>query len=34
VLDENRPMRALLRKLGGRVGLASRGVCDIELALA
>ncbi|TMA73071.1 MAG: GNAT family N-acetyltransferase [Deltaproteobacteria bacterium] len=34
VLDENRPMRALLRKLGGHVGLASRGVCDIELALA
>jgi RimJ/RimL family protein N-acetyltransferase len=34
VLDENRAMRDLLRKLGGRVGLASRGVCDIELALA
>jgi GNAT superfamily N-acetyltransferase len=33
MLDENRPMRGLLRKLGGRVGMASRGVCDIELAL-
>jgi GNAT superfamily N-acetyltransferase len=33
MLDENRAMRDLLRKLGGRVGLASRGVCDIELAL-
>lgn len=34
ILEENRAMRDLLRKLGGRVGLASRGVCDIELALA
>jgi RimJ/RimL family protein N-acetyltransferase len=33
VLDENRPMRTLLRKLGGRVGLALRGVCEVELAL-
>jgi RimJ/RimL family protein N-acetyltransferase len=33
MLEENRAMRDLLRKLGGRVGLASRGVCDIELAL-
>jgi RimJ/RimL family protein N-acetyltransferase len=33
LLEENRPMRDLLRKLGGRVGLALRGVCDIELAL-
>ena len=34
VLDENRPMRGLLRKLGGRVGLASRGVCEVDLSLA
>ena len=34
VLEENGPMRALLRKLGGHVGLASRGVCEIELGLA
>ena len=34
VLDENRPMRGLLRKLGGRVGLASRGVCEVDLALS
>jgi len=33
MLDENRPMRDLLRKLGGRIGVASRGVCEIELAL-
>jgi len=33
MLDENRPMRGLLRKLGGRIGVASRGVCDIELSL-
>jgi RimJ/RimL family protein N-acetyltransferase len=34
VLEENRPMRSLLRKLGARVGLPSRGVCDMELALS
>lgn len=34
MLDENRAMRGLLRKLGGRVGLPSRGVCDIELAIS
>ena len=34
VLEENHPMRDLLRKLGARVGLPSRGVCEIELALA
>jgi len=33
VLDENRPMRTLLRKFGGRVGLALRGVCEVDLAL-
>ena len=33
ILDDNRKMRGLLRKLGGRVGLSSRGVCDIDLAL-
>jgi len=33
VLDENRPMRALLHELGGHVGLASRGVCEVDLAL-
>ncbi|MFL5438910.1 MAG: GNAT family N-acetyltransferase [Myxococcales bacterium] len=33
IIDDNRPMRALLRKHGGRVGLPSRGVCNIELAL-
>jgi RimJ/RimL family protein N-acetyltransferase len=33
VLEENRPMRSLLRKLGGRVGLPSRGVCEMELSL-
>jgi len=34
VLEENRAMRHLLRKFGARVGLSSRGVCDIDLALA
>jgi RimJ/RimL family protein N-acetyltransferase len=34
VLFENRAMRGLLRKIGGRVGLPSRGVCDIDLRLA
>lgn len=33
MLEENHAMRDLLRKLGGRIGLASRGVCDIVLAL-
>jgi GNAT superfamily N-acetyltransferase len=33
MLDENRAMRGLLRKLGGRIGLASYGVCEIELQL-
>ena len=33
IIDDNRPMRGLLRKHGGRVGLSSRGVCNIELAL-
>ena len=33
ILDENRAMRSLLRKLGGRIGMAFRGVCDVELAL-
>ena len=33
ILDENRPMRGLLRKMGGRVGLASRGVCNVDLPL-
>lgn len=33
MLDENHPMRDLLRKLGGRVRMATRGECDIELAL-
>lgn len=33
MLEENRPMRDLLRKLGGRIRMASRGECDIELAL-
>jgi RimJ/RimL family protein N-acetyltransferase len=33
ILDENRAMRGLLRKVGGRIGMAFRGVCDIELAL-
>ena len=33
LLDENRAMRDLLRKLGGRIGIASRGVCEIELPL-
>jgi RimJ/RimL family protein N-acetyltransferase len=33
VLEENQPMRDLLRKLGARMGLPSRGVCEIELAL-
>src|SRR5919201_1229441 len=31
MLEENRPMRGLLRKVGGRVGLASRGVCEVDL---
>ena len=34
MLEENRSMRGLLRKLGGRVGLPSRGVCEIQLPLA
>ncbi|HET7788718.1 MAG TPA: GNAT family N-acetyltransferase [Myxococcales bacterium] len=34
ILEENRPMRSLLRKLGARVGLASHGVCEVELTLA
>ena len=33
MLEENHPMRELLRKLGGRVRMAVRGECDIELAL-
>jgi RimJ/RimL family protein N-acetyltransferase len=33
VLEENRSMRGLLRKAGGRVGLPSRGVCEVELDL-
>lgn len=33
MLDENRSMRQLWRKLGGRIGLSSRGVCEVELAL-
>lgn len=33
VLEENHPMRDWLRKLGARVGLPSRGVCEVELAL-
>jgi RimJ/RimL family protein N-acetyltransferase len=33
ILEENRPVRSLLRKLGARVGLASHGVCEIVLAL-
>ncbi len=33
MLAENRRMGRLLRKLGGRIGIASRGVCDIDLAL-
>jgi RimJ/RimL family protein N-acetyltransferase len=33
MLEENRPMRDLLRKMGGRVGLGSAGVCQIELPL-
>ena len=33
MLEENRPMRGLLRKVGGRVGLASRGVCEVDLGL-
>ncbi len=33
VLSENRPMRELLRKVGGRVSLPSRGVCEMVLAL-
>ncbi len=34
VLYENGAMRGLLRKVGGRVAIPSRGVCDIELRLA
>jgi RimJ/RimL family protein N-acetyltransferase len=34
MLEENRQMRGLLRKSGGRVLLPSRGVCEIELALS
>jgi GNAT superfamily N-acetyltransferase len=33
MLDENQPMRGLLRQSGARIGVARRGVCDIELAL-
>jgi GNAT superfamily N-acetyltransferase len=33
MLEENRAMRGLLRKAGGRAGLPSRGVCDIALPL-
>ncbi len=33
MLEENHPMRDLLRKLGGRIRMATRGECDIELAL-
>jgi len=33
VLEENRPMRRLLRKAGARVGVPSRGVCEFEMAL-
>jgi RimJ/RimL family protein N-acetyltransferase len=33
VLEENRSMRGLLRKAGGRVGLPSRGVCEVEMDL-
>jgi|SRR5215813_2346743 len=33
VLSENRPMRELLRKVGGHVSLPSRGVCEMKLAL-
>ncbi len=33
MLEENRQMRGLLRKLGGRIGVPSRGVCAVELAL-
>ncbi|HTO95478.1 MAG TPA: GNAT family N-acetyltransferase [Myxococcales bacterium] len=33
IIDENRAIRGLLRKLGARIGLAFRGVCEIELAL-
>jgi GNAT superfamily N-acetyltransferase len=34
VLDENRPMRELLRKLGARIHIGSWGVSDIEWSLA
>lgn len=33
MLEENHPMRDLLKKLGGRVRMAIRGECDIELPL-
>jgi hypothetical protein len=33
ILEENRPVRSLLRKLGARMGLPSHGVCEIELTL-
>ena len=33
MLEENDPMRDLLRKQGGRVGLPSYGVCQVDLAL-
>ena len=33
MLDENRAMRGLLHKLGGRAHIASRGVCEIDLPL-
>lgn len=33
VLEENRTMRRFLHQLGARVGLASYGVCEIELPL-
>ena len=34
VLIDNESMLRLLRKLGGRTGLAARGVCDAEWALS
>jgi len=33
MLDENRAMRGLLHKAGGRARIASRGVCEIEIPL-
>jgi GNAT superfamily N-acetyltransferase len=33
MLDENLVMRQLWRKVGGRIGLASWGVCEVELNL-